>query len=375
MENRILLISNNGQGFYNFKKELIEQLLAQGFEVYFSVPKYEKLIELEKKGAKYKELLIDRRGMNPIKDLGFIRRLYHIIKSVKPTVVVLHTIKPNIYGSLVCKICKIPYINNITGLGSALQTNSKLAKILRSMYKFTLNKSNGIFFENEGNCNYFRHYKIGKEEVYHCVKGAGVNIEYFNEEHLNEKNEKDLITKNEVVFLYIARVMKEKGIEEFLSMAENVKRTEKAARFQILGYYDEEKYKKLIQELDKKNIVEYLGVSNDTRIEMNRADCIVLPSYHEGMSNVLLEGAAFAKPLITTNIHGCKEAVDDGKTGFLCIPKDTQSLTDAVLKFLLLTPEERTQMGKQGRQKMIKEFDRNMVTKKYIKIINKIIGK
>lgn len=371
---KLLLISNNGLGFYNFKKELIIELLSHGYEVHFAVPNYEKLFQLEEMGAIYHKLEIDRRGLNPIKDLSFIKQLNGVISKVKPNLIILHTIKPNIYGSSLSKLKGIPYINNITGLGSALQTESRLAKVLRFMYRKTLNKSKGIFFENQGNLEYFKKLKIGCDINYKLVNGAGVNTEYFKTmgelsfatRHLKEK-------KNKIKFLFIGRIMKDKGIIEYLEMSKTISSSTGNVEFQILGDYDEISLKDMVEDYVKRGYVKYLGVSSDTRIEMAQADCIVLPSYHEGMSNVLLEGASMEIPLITTNVPGCREAVDCMKTGILCEAKNVDSLTNAVKTFLDLSDQQRMEMGLKGREKMVKEFDRNIVIKKYIDCIEEVL--
>ncbi len=370
---KILLISNHGGGFYNFKKELVVELLNQGYAVHFAVPNNDvRLTELTMMGAVYHELQIDRRGMNPIQDLGLIRELNAIIKTVNPDLIISHTIKPNIYASIIAVVKKIPYMNNITGLGSALQHDSKMAKILRAMYKISLKNSSGIFFENKGNCEYFRKYNMGNSGKYIVVAGAGVNIDYFTPDSgfkLTEGSE-----EGRTVFLYIGRIMKDKGIEEYLEAAKTIKSKYPNSIFKIIGFYDDDTYKESLTQLERAGIIEYLGVSPDTRMEMAEVDCIVLPSYHEGMSNVLLEGAAFGLPLITTNVNGCKEAVEDGITGFLCHPHSPFSLCEAMGKFLKLKPEEKKEMGMRGRAKMIAEFNRAIVIEKYIAVIKNVLN-
>lgn len=367
---RVLLVSNNGQGFYNFKKELLEVLLTQGLEVHFSVPNYEKLVRLVNAGAFYHELKVDRRGMNPLKDLELILQLKNVYKEVNPDIMILHTIKPNIYGSCLAMWMGKPYMNNITGLGSALQEDNLLAKVIRKMYRFALKETKAVFFENVGNRDYFQKYEIAQEDKYIVVPGAGVNTSHY----ARQKNFPEYKSSGKnVCFLYIARVMKDKGIEEYLKAAEAVKKRYPEVRFQILGYYDEDRYKLKVEQMEADGILEYLGVSHDTRLQMSQADCIVLPSYHEGMSNVLLEGASFGLPLITSNVYGCKEAVEEGVTGFLCEPRDAKSLELALEKFLLLSEKERMEMGKLGRKKMIENFDRKIVMKQYLKCIESLI--
>ncbi len=359
MEKRILLISNNGLGFYNFKKELVFELLKCGYEVHFAVPQYDKLQKLTEKGAVYHEISIDRRGINPVKDLVLLFQFMRLMKTVKPDIILSHTIKPNIYASIAARMQHIPYLNNITGLGSALQRNNMLSRILRCLYRFSVSDSSGIFFENKGNKEYFQEYHIGNPDRYIVVPGAGVNTKEY-------APVSKVPAEKEITFLFIGRIMKEKGVEEFFEAAKYLKQLEPSSRFQVVGFYDEELYSHRIEELTSQNIIEFLGLSHDTRIEMNNADCIVLPSYHEGMSNVLLEGAAMGLPLITSDIPGCKEAVDNGVTGFLCSPASTEGLIAAMKKFIALSENERYQMGQAGREKMIKEFDRKNVINQYI---------
>lgn len=363
---KILLVSNHGLGFYNFKKELVDELAERGFEVHFAVPFHGKIKELLGEQRIYHELNIDRRGVNPIKDLSLMKQLWDVTKKAAPDAIVFHTIKPNIYGSLIAKKLKIPYFNNITGLGSALQGGSGLAGLLEKMYRAALNSSCGVFFENEGNKDFFIQKNIIDEEKAIVVSGAGVNTEYY----APEKIEHDGLN-----FLFIARIMREKGAEEFLSAAAMIKDKyeEKKIQFQILGDYEDIDLKEMVEEYEKKGIVKYLGVSNDTRREMAQADCIVLPSYHEGMSNVLLEGASFGIPLITTNIHGCKEAVEDGVSGLLCRKGDAEDLKQCVEKIILMTPDEREAMGWNGRKRMQKYFQRSDVVNRYIQEIEKVL--
>lgn len=366
MKHKVLLISNYGMGFYNFKKELVLELLKLEYEVHFAVPPYEKLEMLVAKGAVYHEISIDRRGINPIKDLGLILQFKRLFISVKPDIIISHTIKPNIYASIIAKRYKIPYLNNITGLGSALQRDNTLSKVLRVMYRCALSDSSGIFFENEGNKEYFEKNRIGNNENYVVVPGAGVNTDEF----VPESGRRD---RSNLTFLFIGRIMKEKGVEEFFDAAEYIKKLDPSIKFQVVGFYDEPKYFARIDQLITRDVIEFLGLSNDTRVQMKNADCIVLPSYHEGMSNVLLEGASMSLPLITTDIPGCREAVHDGKTGFLCRPGSTESLIGAIKKFIALKEKQRANMGQAGREKIKKEFERKLVVNKYIEKMRSVL--
>lgn len=361
---KILIIGNNDVGLYNFRKELIEELITDGFTVHFTVPYGEKVELLKKTGAAYSPIEINRRGTNFLEDYIVYQQYITLISMVKPDIILTYTIKPNIYGGIAAKRLHIPCIATVTGLGTALQGNSLKTKIIKQLYQYGIKKDEMVFFQNESNKEFFLKQDLVDERRITTVSGSGVNTEYFAPEK---------VPHTSVNFLFVARLMREKGIEEYLEAAKAIKKKYGNVVFQLLGYYDEDRYKKQVEDLVSEGIVEYLGVSADTRVEMALADCIVLPSYHEGMSNVLLEGAAFGMPLITTDISGCREAVEDGVTGFLCAKQDAESLTAAIEKFLKLDHSQRIEMGRKGREKMIREFDRKLVTEKYIDCIKSIL--
>ena len=364
---RILILTNTIRGLYNFRYELLERLINEEFEVYFSIPeskndtKVKKLIEL---GCNYVETNLDRRSMNPLKDLQLIKQYKEIIKNIKPDVILSYTIKPNIYGSYVAKKYKIPIIINVTGLGSGF--NNTYTKILvEKMYKYACKNVACIFFENEANYNYFIDNNLAKKDKSNIVPGSGVNLEKFRP---MDKTKEDGIIR----FLFIGRIMKEKGIEEYLKAAEYITDKYSNVEFQILGPFEEEKYKKIILNNNNSKI-KYLGVSYDVRNEVKEVDCIINPTYHEGMSNVLLEGAAMAKPLMASNIPGCREIVDNGVNGYLFEPKNEKNLIETIEKFLTLNEIEKKKMGLASRQKVERNFDRNIVIEANLEEIYKIL--
>lgn len=362
---KILIIGNNDVGLYNFRKELIERLIMDNFQVIFTVPFGEKVERLKELGAEYYPIEINRRGTNFKEDYIVFKRYKELITRVKPDLILTYTIKPNIYGGIAAKQLHIPCIATITGLGTALQGNGWKTNLIKALYKYGISKNNVVFFQNESNQDFFVKEGMVNGERAVVVPGSGVNTDYFAPA---------TVPHGTVNFLFIARLMREKGIEEFLEAAKMIKTKYSNTLFQLLGYYDEDRYKKQVEALVSAGIIEYLGVSDDTRTEMAQADCIVLPSYHEGMSNVLLEGAAFGLPLITTNINGCKEAVEDGVTGFLCEKQKKDSLIDAIDRLMKLDDEQRKEMGQRGREKMIREFSRDLVIEKYTSSIQSILG-
>lgn len=363
---KVLILGNHAEGLYNFRKELIHKLLEEQYEVHYSVPYHAKVELLLKIGGTYHEIEMNRRSINPIKDIKILKHYYSLIKKVDPDVILTYTIKPNIYGGILASYLKKPVIANITGLGSALQGRGLIYRFVKILYKLGLKNAKYVFFQNESNRDFFIKNNISTENKAFLLKGSGVNIKEFYPIDIVKSD-------NKVTFLFVGRIMKDKGIDEYIEAAKLIKKEKDNIRFQVLGFFDDDTYKNKIEEFERSGVIEYLGVSDDTRLEMKNADCIVLPSYHEGMSNVLLEGAALGKPLITTNIHGCKEVIDDGENGFLCNPKDAESLKEAINKFINLSEAQRKEMGRLSREKVVKEFDRNIVVDQYIKKINEII--
>jgi len=364
---KILVLTNTIEGLYNFKYELLERLINEEFEIYFSIPetkndtKVKKLIEL---GCNYVETNLDRRSMNPFKDLNLVKQYETIVKKIRPNIIISYTIKPNIYGSYAAKKYKIPIIINVTGLGSGFY-NNYTKWLVEKMYKYACKNAYTIFFENEANYNYFIQNKITKKDKSKIIPGSGVNLEKFKP---MEKTKEDGIVR----FLFIGRIMKEKGIEEYLKAAEYIADKYSNVEFQILGPFEEEKYKKIILNNNNSKI-KYLGVSYDVRNEIKEIDCIINPTYHEGMSNVLLEGAAMAKPLLASNIPGCREIVDNGVNGYLFEPKNETSLIKTIEKFLSQNESDRIKMGIASRQKVERTFDRNLVIDVYLEEIARIL--
>ncbi len=366
---KILILANNSIGLYNFRNELIEKLIKDQYKVYFTVPQEKNDLNVKKimdLGAKYIHTPMNRRGMNPYEDLKLINTYKRIIKEVNPDIILTYTIKPNIYGNYAASKYKIPVIMNITGIGTSLATG-KLKELVKLMYRYAGNKSRKVFFQNKGNHNFFIENKLVDKEITKIIPGSGVNIDRFIP--LGKTRKDDIIR-----FLFIGRLMKDKGIEEYLEAANNITKKYSNVEFQILGSFEEEKYKNIIEN-NKNKQIKYLGRSDDVRNEIREVDCIVNPSYHEGMSNVLLEGGAMGKALIASNIPGCKEIIDEGKNGYLFEVKSVKDLEKKLIKFIELSLEEKKQMGKESRLKIEKEFDRNIVVNEYMETIESILNK
>lgn len=355
---KILILANNDLGLYNFRKELIQKLINLGNDIYISLPNGPKIKELKQMGCKFIETDIDRRGTSVIKDFKLFIKYIRIIKSVSPQVILTYTIKPNIYGGIAAEFMNIKYIENITGLGTALESKGAVQIITKILYKIALRKAQCIFVQNSQNLQFMKK-NIGYSSKYSLIPGSGVNLEKFK--LLDYPNE-----EKKIIFLLISRIMKEKGIEQYLETAQYIKSKYENTEFHIVGFCEQE-YEEKLRKFQEEGIVKYHGRQDNIIPYLEMASCLIHPSYYpEGMSNVCLEASAIGRPVITTNRSGCKETVEDGKTGYIVETKNLQQLEETTEKFLKLSNEQRKQMGLEARRKMEKEFDRNIVIEAYI---------
>ena len=352
---QILILSNHSGGLYDFRKDLISELKKYA-SVTVAVPHNDRWNELLHLADRVIELPIDRRGMNPFHDSKLFHQYRAILKEVKPDLVLTYTIKPNIYGGLACRMAHIPYAVNITGLGSAIENGGWLKKFVLALYKPALKGARVVFFENAGNRDTLAATGVvpkGRDVV---LSGAGVNLEDYPYQSYPQEGA--------VRFLFVGRVMREKGVDELFAAAKRMKQEYgDGVEFHIVGSF-EEGYKPLMDELEKAGVVKYHGYQSDMKRFYAMASCVVLPSYHEGMSNVLLEAAASGRPLITSDIPGCREAVEDGNSGYLCPAKDANALYGAMQRVMELSVEQRSEMGCRGRERMVKMFDKLLVINK-----------
>ena len=348
---RILILANNDLGLYKFRKELIQELINQ-YEVYISLPDGKFVSNLTNLGCKFINTPINRRGTNPITDLKLFLKYVKILKTINPDVVLTYTIKPNIYGGIACRILNLPYIANITGLGTSLENKGLLQKIIVHLYKIALKKAKCVFFQNNENKQFFidNNISVGKGRL---IPGSGVNLKHF---HVLDYPASDTIE-----FVFISRIMKEKGIEQYLEAAEYIKNKYPNTRFHICGFCEED-YQEKLEEMQSKGIIVYHGVLDDVREILKITHCTVHPTYYpEGMSNVLLESAACGRPIITTNRAGCREIVEDGVNGYIVAERNHEDLIEKIEKFLKLSYKEKMEMGLMSRKKVENGFDRRIV--------------
>lgn len=361
---KVLIISNNYIGLYSFRKEVISALIDIGHQVIVSAPRDEKTLDVEKLGCKIIDTQFDRKGTNPIKDFGLMLRYRKLINSIKPDVVLSYTIKPNLYGGMACQLCGFPQIANITGLGSAVENPGLLQRLTILLYKIGLRKTTLVFFQNNANKQFCLDHKMVKGK-FRLIPGSGVNVAYHTLQDYPSQNEP-------LKFVFISRLLKQKGIEEYFEAAETIKGKYSNVEFHIVGWC-EDAYSEQLKKLEQKGIVVYHGSVGDVRPLIGMSHCTVHPSFYpEGMSNVLLESCAAGRPIITTNRPGCGEIVDDGVNGFVVNEQDSDDLTAKIEKFLALPYEKKKEMGLEARKKVESEFDRNIVVKAYLDAINNI---
>ena len=355
---QILILANHSGGLYDFRKDLIAELKTHA-SVAVAVPHNDRWDELNGLADRVIELPVDRRGMNPLHDGKLFRQYRAILKEIQPDLVLTYTIKPNIYGGLACRMAHIPYAVNITGLGSAIENGGWLKKFVLALYRPALKGAKVVFFENAGNRDTLVATGVvpkGRDVVLH---GAGVNLEDYPCQPYPQEGA--------VRFLFVGRVMHEKGVDELFAAAKRMKQQYgEQVEFHMVGSF-EEAYKPVMDELEQAGVVKYHGYQSDMKPFYAMASCVVLPSYHEGMSNVLLEAAASGRPLITSDIPGCREAVENGVSGYLCPAKDADALYEAMRRFAALAVEQRSQMGCCGRERMEQQFSKTAVVAETIK--------
>ena len=362
---KILFLSNHFITLYSFRKELITELCSLGYDIYISTPDDAQNVFFENLGCKIIPTEINRHGMNPLKDIKLIFKYIKVLKEKKPDIVLSYTIKPDVYGGIACSIMKTPYITNITGLGSGVENGGIIQKIIIELYRVSMKCAYVIFFQNRQNMNYFISKRISKSEKYRLIPGSGVNLQKFN--ILPYPNEDNMVN-----FVFISRIMKEKGIDHYFEAAKFIKKKYPNTTFHVCGFFEQD-YEKKILDLQQRNIIVYHGMVQDVRSILSISHCIIHPSYHEGMANVILEAAACGRPCLCSDIPGCREAVENGETGFLFQSKNTQSLINVIEKFLTLSNKEMKLMGEKARKKMEQEFDRNIIINSYIKEINNVM--
>lgn len=366
---RIAIVINKSWNIYNFRMGLVHTFLKLGYQVIAIAPQDEYSKKLVEAGCEYYPVEMENKGTNPVQDLLLIRRFYHIYRRVKPDVVLQYTIKPNIYGTLAARLAGIPVINNVSGLGTVFLIKNLVSKVALTLYRLAFRYPARVFFQNQDDRDLFLAHKLVRRGITDVLPGSGIDIARFQPAAVFARNPR-------FTFLMIARVLYEKGVVEYVEAARLVRARYPQVRIALLGGIDESGnigikhavFDPWVQE----GTIEYLGTSDDVASHIAAADCVVLPSYREGTPKTLLEAAAMGKPLITTDVPGCKETVIDGHNGFLCQVRDAADLADKMMRLYELPDQQLERMGKASRRLAEEKFDERYVINKYLETIRQV---
>lgn len=366
---KILILTNYANGLWLFRKELLLAFLEEGHTVYVSLPPDENVDKLRSlrcggRAVRIIETPFERRGNNPARDLKLFLDYRRLLKRYQPGAVLTYTIKPNLYGGLACRLGHVPYLCNVTGLGTAIEDGGALSRILLRFYKISMKKAERVFFQNAKNREFMNRHGIAVHNS-GLLPGSGVNLCEHTFSPYPPETEG-------IIFLAVIRIMRDKGIDEYLEAARVMVRRQAETgvqiRFWLAGEYEEEsraQYEPVIRELEDSGIIRYFGHIDNVGEVMAQSHVIVHPSYHEGLSNVLLEAAACGRPVLASRISGCVETFCEGESGFGFAIKSADALVQAMEKVLALSGEERERMGRAGRKWVEDHFDRNIVLQAY----------
>lgn len=364
MGKRILILSNHFITLFNFRKELIMKLVEDEHDVFIAMPKSDENHFFMDMGCKIVEVPIDRRGVNPISDLGLIFSYIRIMKQLRPDIVFSYTIKPNIYGCIASNITNCRQISNITGTGATFLKKDVVSSIVKMLYKLSIKRSYKVFFQNSGDKDFFVKNRLVKKN-FGMLPGSGVNLEQYSMTGMPDSDE--------INFIFMGRVMKLKGIDQYLACAKTIKAKYANTHFYVAGFLEEDSYQKIIGDYNERGIIKYIGFQKDIKSWIKKCHCVILPSFGgEGIPNVLLESAAMGRVCIASNVNGSKDVVDDGITGYLFKAGNSDDLIAKVEQFMQLSDDERCRMGLLGRAKVEKQFDRRIVIESYLNELRKV---
>lgn len=367
----VCLVCNTGFAIYTYRQGLIRMLVGKGVRVIVLAPRDRTFALLEQMGCQCIDLPVASKGTNPLDDLRTLVALYRHYRTIRPNVVFHYTIKANIYGSVAAWLARVPSIAVTTGLGYVFIRKSRAASVAKALYRFAfrfprevwfLNRDDQAAFLNEG---LLRHPDRAK-----LLHGEGVDIDYFALTPLPRAEQ--------FKFVLIGRLLWDKGVAEYVEAARMLRERYPHARFQLLGPVGVDNPSAItlsdVEDWRKEGVIEYLGEAHDVRPVIANADCVVLPSYREGVPRTLMEASAMGRPIVATDVPGCREVVADGATGFLCEAKSAKSLADKLAKVLDMDDDARREMGLRGRKKVTTEFDEALVVERYRQTLLALTG-
>ena len=367
----IIIIGNTSWYLYNFRIGLLNRLLNSGHRLTILAPLDEYSKKIQQLGCSFHELEMDNQSLNPFKDFLLFRRIKLLLIHYKPDLVIHYTIKPVIYGSLVSNKFNIPFVNNITGLGTVFIKKSFITYIVKVLYRISQKRASYLFFQNQDDKIIFKNERLVPSYVPSIVfPGTGIDTSFFPFKSYKSS------TSN--TFLLIARIIWDKGIGEFVEAANEVKKYFPNSQFQLLGYLDVLNRTAIshqqIEAWTSDGIIHYLGESEDVRPFLKKAGCVVLPSYREGLPRSLLEAAAMCRPIIATDVSGCRDVVEHGVNGYLCKTRDAHDLAQKMKDMIRLSIDEKRKMGLRGREKMKQNFDQKVIVEKIVDCIESVLN-
>jgi glycosyltransferase involved in cell wall biosynthesis len=359
---RVAIVINTSWNIYNYRQGLIKSLLDKGVEVIAIAPKddfSQKLIEL---GCDFVPLSMDNKGINPLKDILLFFRFLFLYKKIQPDCILHYTIKPNVYGSIAAGILRIPCISNVSGLGTVFIRQGIILSLVKHLYRFAFRFPKKVFFQNKDDQKLFKELELLNSYKSDVLPGSGINLSMY--QSLPFKN------TNPFTFLLISRLLVDKGIVEYAEASRLLKARGFDFQSVLVGFFDRTSKYNIsnadIEGWEKQGYIVFKGESQNIISEIEKADCIVLPSYREGTPRSLLEAMALGKPIITTNVPGCKDVIEDGSNGFICEAKNVKSLANAMERMLELDSDALQDMGQKGRDLVENRFDERIVVEKYL---------
>ena len=366
----ILMTVNAAWNIWNFRRPLVEALVGDGHRVTVLAPPDDAVPELERLGCIVRPLAMSVKGLNPLADLKLQRRYARIFREEQPDAVLSYTIKNNIFGARAAQSAGVPFLPNVTGLGTAFLSGKLLQTVTEQLYRRSFRSLPLVFFQNEDDRDLFLNRRLVSADQARLLPGSGIDLDRFSPAVMPP-------AEAPPVFLMIARLLRDKGVVEFVEAARQVKARHPQVRFQLLGSAGSENRSAIdaatVQGWVAEGVIDYLGTTNDVRPAIADASCVVLPSYREGAPRTLIEAAAMARPVITTDVPGCRAVVDRDLSGFLCEVRSAESLATAIERFLALSPDQQQVMGEAGRTKMEREYDQAIVVHAYREAIASLV--
>lgn len=367
----VMMTVNAAWNILNFRRPLIEALACDGHKITVLAPVDDAVPDLERLGCRVIPLEMSVKGLNPVEDLRLQRRFARVFREEKPDAVLSFTIKNNVFGASAAKSAKVPFLPNVTGLGTAFLSGKALQLVTERLYRWSFAGLPVVFFQNEDDRDLFVERRLVTDKQAWRLPGSGIDLDHFMPVPMTADG-------GPPVFLMIARLLRDKGVMEFVEAARAIKASDPRARFRLLGAVGSENRsaidRQTVARWEAEGVIEYLGTTSDVRPAIAAASCVVLPSYREGAPRTLIEAAAMARPLIATDVPGCRAVIDRDISGFLCEVRSAESLAAAFRRFIALPIEARMAMGAAGRAKMEREYSQVLVVAAYRAALGLVTG-